>query len=227
MNNLDKITDRITDEAKKEADAIIKAAVENASALSEDAETSASDKIAMAKKTADRETLAAIERAYSAADMKKREILLAAKVGLINRVFADAEEKLLALDTKEYNIFVGHLLADAVSERTETVQKLREEYGDEEEADCCFEAIFNGEDKKTRASSILKNAKSYLKKKYPDREAANISVSEKTADIRGGVILRCGDIEINCSVESVIADMRTTWESKVAKILFSSAKSEE
>lgn len=227
MNNLDKITDRIINEAKKEADSIIKASVEHASALSDEAEIAASDRIAMAKKTADRETLATIERAYSAADMKKREILLAAKVGLINRVFADALEKLLSLDTKEYNIFVGHLLADAVCERTETAEKLREEYGDEEEPVCVFEAVLNPEDKKNRASSILKNAKSYLKKMYPDREDITVKVSDDTADILGGVILRCGDIEINCSVESLMADLRKDREAEVAKILFSPAKAEE
>lgn len=220
MNNLEKITGRIIDEALAEADSIIAAAVESAAQITEDGEHRINDAVKMAQKTAEKETLSTIERAYSTADMKKREILLGTKVGLIAKAYRLAEEKILNLDDREYCIFAGHLLCDAVADRVATVEKLRAEYGDEEEYSLDFEAVFNAKDKELRAPVIVKTAKMFLKKISTELGKTEISVSSDTADISGGLILRCGDIEINCSVEAVIADIREETEPDVARILF-------
>ena len=44
--------------------------------------------------------------------------------------------------------------------------------------------------------------------------------SDKTASIRGGVILEDGRIEINCSIEALVASCRNELAGEVAKILF-------
>ena len=138
-----------------------------------------------------------------------------------------AEEKLLSLDDKAYCTFVGHLLADAVKERTESVQRLRMEYGDEEDYSLNFEAVFCEGDKKKRAASSVKTAKALLKKMSPELGETEIAISESVADIKGGTILRYGDIETNCSVEAVISAARGTMEPRVAEILFSHSKTAE
>lgn len=220
MNNLDKITDRINEEARSEADSIIAAAVSRAAQITEDGEHRINDAAKMAQKTAEKETLATIERAYSAADMKKREILLGTKVGLISKAYRLAEEKILALDDTEYCIFAGHLLCDAVADRIATVEKLRDEYGDEEEYSLDFEAVFNEKDKELRAPVIVKTAKMFLKKISAELGKTEITVSDDSAPISGGLILRYGDIETNCSVEAVLADIKEETEADVARILF-------
>lgn len=220
MNNLDKIIGKINAQAQSEADAVFAAGAAKAAQIMEEGEHRASDTVTRAEKKAQRDSLAVVERAYSTADMKKREIILGTKVGLIGKAFSDAERKLLELDDKAYCAFVGHLLCDAVSERVETVEKLRREYGDEEEYSLDFEALFNEKDKRERAAGIIKTAKAYLKKLSPEMGNTEIRVCEETANIAGGLILRYGDIETNCSVEAVIAGARETLEPKVASILF-------
>ncbi len=219
MNNLDKIIEKITAEAQGEADAIFAAAAAKAAQIMEEGENRAGDTVVRARKKAERDSLATVERAYSTADMKKREIILGTKIGLIGKAFEDAEKKLCELPDKEYCTFVGRLLADAVSERVETVDKLRREYGDEEEYSLDFEAIFCEKDKK-RAPAVIKAAKTFLKKISPELGETEIAISEEYADIAGGLILRYGDIETNCSVGSVLSDIREAMEPKVAEILF-------
>ena len=220
MNNLDKIIDKIMLEAKGEADKILVAGTKVAADVMEEGENRASDTLARAKRKAERDSLATIERAYSTADMKKREIILGTKVGLIGKVFQEAEAKLTALDDRDYCIFAAHLLCDAVSERVETVEKLKSEYGDEEDYSLDFEAVFNAHDKESRGSEIVKTAKTFLKKISPELGKTQIRISEESANISGGLILRYGDIETNCSVEAVIAGARETLEPKVARVLF-------
>lgn len=228
MNNLDKIIEKINDQAQGEADAIFAAATSKAAQIMEDGENRAGDTVVRAQKKAERDTAAAIERARSTADMKKREILLGTKVGLLGKAFAEAERKLLELPADEYCDFAAHLLCDAVSDRVETVDKLRREYGDEEEYSLDFEAIFNAKDKEAYGADIVKRAKALLKKISADMGKTEIRVSDETAAIDGGLILRYGDIETNCSVEAVIAGAREKSEATAASILFAKgAETEE
>lgn len=220
LNNLDKIIDKIMNEAKAEAEAIITEATTYAEGVTAESADTTSDILKLAEKNAERESFATVERAYSTADMKRREIMLATKVGLISKAFADAEQKLVSLSDEDYCIFTGHLLADALADRVETVEKLRLEYGDEEEYSLEFEVVFNKKDKEERAADILKKAKAFLKKKSAALAKTVINVSEETADITGGLILKYGDTETNCSVASVIADERENAEGRVCEILF-------
>lgn len=220
MNNLDKIIERIMLEAKDEADKILVEGTKASAEIMEEGENRASDTVARAKRKAERESLATVERAYSAADMKKREIILGTKVGLIGKVFQEAQTKLSELDSGDYCVFTAHLLCDAVSERVKTVEKLKSEYGDEEDYSLDFEVVFNSHDKESRGAEIVKTAKAFLKKLSPELGKTPIRISDESADISGGLILRYGDIETNCSVEAVVADARETLEPKVAGVLF-------
>lgn len=220
MQNLDKITDKIMAEANDRAQQILLAADSEAERITDDARESAILILEKAKKRADREALASAERAYSSADMKQREIMLATKVGLINKVFKEAHKRLLELPEEEYCTFAAHLLADAATERIEAAKHLRKTYGDSE--DCCvdFEVIFRAEDKETRAPVIIKTAKALMRKKSATLGRTPFAQSDECASIDGGLILRYGDIETNCSIDAVIADARERLEGRVAEILF-------
>lgn len=221
MQNLDKITDKIMAEAQHRADGILAEANAAAERITGEADERALTVLAGAKNRAEREALAAAQRAYSSADMKGREIMLATKVGLINKVFREARRQLLELEDGDYCVFVAHLLADAAAERIETVERLRAEYGDEENDCLDFEVLFAEGDRETRAPLIIKTAKAFLRKKSAALGKTPFKISEESADIDGGVILRYGDIETNCSVDTVIAAAREKLEGRVAEILFS------
>ena len=218
MNNLDKIIEKIDAEAQNTAAGIIAAAEKEAAKITEEGKERAANVLRNTDRSCQRESLMTAERAVGASEMKKREITLATKVGLINKAFAEAQSRLLGLPADKYCVFLTHLLSDAVRERIKTVEKLRAEYGeDEEEYDLSFAAKFNDNDRRSYGAKIVRNAKSLLKKEEID---ADITLSKETASIEGGVIVVYGDMETNCSVEAVINGVRDSAEGRVRDILF-------
>lgn len=221
MQNLDKIIDKIMNDAHARGEKILLDAENTCDGIRSEAEDRAKTILAGSKNRARRDALATAERAYSTAEMKSREMVLATRVGLINKAFNAAYRQLLEMGDEEYCVFAAHLLADAAIERLEAVNRLRKEYGDTE--DCCadFEVLFRKEDLEERAPVIIKTAKAFMRKKSAALGKTPFTISEETARIDGGVILRYGDIETNCSVEAVIKDARERLEGRVAEILFS------
>ena len=47
-----------------------------------------------------------------------------------------------------------------------------------------------------------------------------MSLSNDCANIDGGLVVRVGSVEINCSIETIVERLRPQLEVKVAKILF-------
>ncbi len=223
MQNLDKITDKIKSDADSRKERILADAERSFDEIIKNAESRAEKMLAKAKNRSRREALEVAKRAYSTADMRERELMLATRVGLINKAFREARRRLLQLSDDDYCSLAAHLLADAATERIEAAKRLKKTYGDSE--DCCvdFEVLFRKEDLEERAPLIIKAAKAVMRTKSATLGRTPFAISEEVADIDGGVILRYGDIETNCSFEAVISDARERLEGRVAEILFSPA----
>lgn len=220
MNNLDKIIEKINSEAEESAAKITNAAKTEGRVKVEDAENKARDIIAVATRQAEAEKENILVRAKASADMAGRELILQTKVALTDKAYQRALDIINTMHPDDYCTLLAHLLCDSVSERCETVQRLREEYGDEEEYSTDFEVLFNEKDKADTADAVIKKAKTLLKKVKADYAKLDITVSEKTANISGGFILSYGDAETNCSTEAVVSGVRETTEPAVREILF-------
>ena len=217
MNNLDKIIEKILDEAKAESEVILTSANAAIEEINEQTLKGAEAIVAETKMRSEKEASVAIQRAEGSALMKRREVLLRAKVELIERTFQLALEKLTTLPPEEYLELLANLIADAIRERLENVAEMKSLYGKDEDNDYCttFSVVFNEADKKAYSAEATKAAKAILKKRMA------ITVEKECADICGGVIVRYGDIETNCSLEAVIASAKEATEAKVAEMLFS------
>ncbi len=196
----------IVSKAEAEADKIRRQTMECAEKI-------ISDSLAETEK----EREAELKRAKGRAAMKKREILLRAKVSLINSAYEEAKARILSMERDKYCDFLSHLLADAVLDRLSQVAHLKANYGDDEETDLNldFTVVFNERDKAELSSAVAKNAKAIMHKR------PTINVDESTADISGGLILRYGDTQTNCSVDAVIADTRRKTEAEVTRLFTS------
>ncbi len=217
MNNLDKILEKILAEAQTESEAILSSAAASVEDINDETLRCAEAIVAETKSKSEKETEMTVQRAQGAAKMKKREIFLRTKVELIDRAFELALEKLKNLPADEYLELLSNLIADAVSERLENVAEMKKLYGEDEDNDYCttFSVVFNAADRKAYSTEATKNAKALLHKRMA------ITIEKECADICGGVIVRYGDIETNCSLEAVIASARKACEAKVAEMLFS------
>lgn len=219
MQNLDKILDKILSDAREEAEKILDAARRECETIEQESSARAQSVIEAAQARAFREEAAAAQRANSTADMKKREILLAAKVGMLSKAFSEAENYLYDLSREDYCVFLAHLLADAAVDRLQTVQQLQELYGEEEACNGEFVLVLSEKDQEL-GPLVIKAAKTFMKRVSPDFGKTNFTLAEENAPIRGGLILRYGDIASNCSVEAVVNGLREQMEAKIVNILF-------
>lgn len=219
MHNLDKILDKILSQAQDEAQVAWNAAQQECEQIEKESIQRADAVVEAARTRAEREKGAAAARADSTANMKKREILLAAKVGILTKAFAEAEKYLYELSREDYCDFLAHLLADAAAERLERVRYLQETYGEEEADRTGFELLLCEADREL-GPLVIKAAKTFLKRISPAFEKIDFTLAEDAAPIQGGLILRYGDIESNCSVEAVIGSVREQMEPVVINILF-------
>ena len=79
------------------------------------------------------------------------------------------------------------------------------------------EIVLNARDKAEVGKAVCKAANELLSAKGTP---GKLTVSEDTADISGGVIVRFGGIETNCSIDALIRQRRSGLSTEVAASLF-------
>lgn len=195
MDGIEKITGRINADIQQEIDAITagaqKEAIEIAAAYQARAEQEGAEIVARGRKAAaERE-----ERLAGVAQLECRKLELAARQEMLQKAFDKALESLLSLPEAEYISLLSALAVKAARTGREQVilsQKDRTRYGKQ--------AV-------TAANETL-GAKGRL------------TLSEESRPIKGGLILSDGDVEVNCTFETLVRLQRGELEREVAKALF-------
>ena len=223
MTGLNKITEKILEEARQDAAEILRKAEEECAAISaEYAQKAENIRVSVTEK-AKNEAAGIVFRAKSGESMEKRNTLLAARGEMIDLAYATAKKQLLSLPDEKYMTFLTMLLSAAVSQRAEAEKISRTVYGMPGVADC-YEVLMNSRDAGTFGEAVIAAAQ----KKETDTEKkvilSKIRLSGKNAAIEGGLILRCDDVEINCSVKAIFDEIRPATERKVGGILFPEKK---
>ncbi len=198
MNGIEKITARLMRDAQAEIDAVNAEADAQCAAIIGEYEAKAAEAYEkrMAKGKAD--CTSRSERMAATADMEQRKATLAFKQEMVGEVFAQAVEAIAALPKDEYVEFLAALAAEAAISGEE-------------------EMIFSERDKAAVGAEVVKRANAALKNKGA---RGTVCLSEETADIPGGFIMRSGNIEVNCSADTLVQLHRASLSSQVAEILF-------
>lgn len=139
------------------------------------------------------------ERMAAAADMEQRKATLAFKQEMVGEAFAKAVDAIAKLPKDEYVDFLARLMAEAAMNGEE-------------------EVLFSESDRAAVGSEAVKKANSLIK---AQGGAPTLSLSAETAEIPGGFIMRCGNIEINCALDTLVMMQRASLSSQIAEILFS------
>jgi len=140
-----------------------------------------------------------LQRLGSAAEMEAKKSILAFKQEMVAKAFDEATVKLANLPEAEY---VQFLAAQAAAAATTGAEEL----------------IFNARDKDAVGKKVAEAANALLVKKGLP---GGLTVSGETRPISGGIIVRQGNIEVNCAVETLVSLRRSELASQVAEILFS------
>ncbi len=221
MNNLNLILEKIAAESQEKIDAVNEERDRKISEIDRAAEDKISVILSRAESAALKEYETEVARAESSGKLAEREIVLSAKAALVEQVFNAAAERIRSMPDNEYVATLARLLAGAVVERQSAVTALIEKYGEEEygaDANLPYDAAFSPEDTEKYGREVISKAEQLIANR--DLLVPRIRLSKTPADIDGGVIVKYGESETNCSVEAMIASAKEKTDAAVAAILF-------
>lgn len=124
--------------------------------------------------------------------MEARKSVLAVKQEMVEKSFDLALEKITALPEDRYVAFLAGLAKNAAVTGEE-------------------EVILNARDRAAVGEKLIQAV---------NAGGAHMTLSDETRDIAGGLILRRGSIEANCSAELLVELCKGEMASKLADILF-------
>lgn len=197
MAGITNIIDRIKGEADAKANVILNEAKEKASTIEHDMKDKIEAEVLLIKKKCEQELKSISDRTISSSELKKKQISLDTKYKLIVETIEKAKEKLINLSDSEYVDFLKKVFVKNVPTK-----------------DC--EILFNEKDKKRIKKDVLDEFVKIAKD-----NGSTLTVSNDTANIESGFILRFGKVEGNCSFESLIDRNMDIMVDKVNDILFS------
>ena len=195
MKGTEKIIAHIQSDAQAQCDAILAAAQEKCSAIRDDyahkAAAAYGERIRAGVKSCADEG----ESAERLGRMEAKKALLALKQEMIAKSFALAEQKLRSLDEEQYVALLSKLAASSAVTGEE-------------------EIVLNAADRERVGKAVVKAANEKL------GEKGRLTLSPSAGDFDGGLILRRGNIEVNCTLALLVELCRGEMSAAIAGVLF-------
>jgi hypothetical protein len=136
-----------------------------------------------------------------------------------DETFEAAKKQICDTDHGKYRELLVALLSCALMEQASDERKTLA-FGDEVTEFDTFEVLFNENDRARFGESVIEGARRVTERRIGAERAAKLRLSAECADIDGGLILRYGDVETNCSLAVMLREMRRELEGKISAILF-------
>lgn len=223
MTGLSKITDKILDEARRDAAERLATADAECGRISAEYKERAEALTSAANARAKGEAAEIVSRTRSGEATVRKNLLLKTQGDMIDRAFEIAEKELAALTGNDKLEFLAGLLTASLTGEWEAEQSRAEIYGDdgeEYEGQRIYEVMLNAKDREHFGDALISNFKRRIVGKDLGDLPARVVLSKETANIEGGLVIRVGKVEINDSIHAIIAQLRPVLEAQVAKILF-------
>ncbi len=177
MNGLDSIIDAIIEEAQQQASKNIQAAESEKAVLMSEAEEELATLEKERKAQLLRNSELVIERAEAASEQYIKQQLMITKMKFIDEVIDTASEKIKAMQPAEYFAAMEKLVASSAHKDDGII-------------------AFNSKDLAAMPKDFIENCNAKI-------NGGSIKLDDKAAEIDGGFIIRYGDVEENCSLESI------------------------
>ncbi len=202
MDGMEKILQRIREDATAEIALILAEANREAETTKAQYAARAGKEVAELLSHGKAEAEDRAERLEGLARMEAQKIVLAEKQTLVEEAFRLAVEQLSDLPPQDYEALLIKLIQEATESGTEQV-------------------IFSAKDREIYGKKVVEAANE-------NRKAAGkigaLTVSKETRPLKGGVVLRDADGEIDCSVEMLVRLARNELTVAVSEILFGKSK---
>lgn len=198
MNGIDNIVRRIAEDSQHEIDQILSKANEEAVAIEVSYRQGAQSEYDAAVAKGKVDAAERMQRLGGVAELEAKKLVLSEKQNILDKAFAKALEELCDLPEGEYVALLARLAAEGSVTGNE-------------------ELVFSKLDKSYRAEKVVAAANALLREKG---KKANLKLSDETREMKGGLFIKEGNIENNCSFETIIRLMRQSISGDVARVLF-------
>ena len=222
MTGLEKVTGKIIADAEAYARVILDRAEAECAAVKEKYAAATEAELEKLREENDRECQPLIIRARSSAAMAKRNALLEARAALLDEAYAMAERQIKNMNPEQYLDLLQKMLRSALKNQLAGEEESMRLYG-EDISPAVYEVILNSRDRDTYGETLLPAFKTGYGARLPETAHAKLRMAAETAPIDGGLVLRCGPVETNCSLAMLMAENRRETEARVSRILFGDA----
>lgn len=225
VNGLEKMKEKILEEARADAAKTVADAQTQADAVKASYDAKIEAMRAETNDRATREVKSILNRAESSAEALKRNTVLSMRGSMIDEAFREALAEIRQMPREEYLALLTSLLATALAEQIEAERVSLELYGEPEEPlPTTYEILLNAEDRAAYGSELIDSVRRSVVNKIPLEAVKKLVLSDKTAPIDGGLVLKYGDIEINCSIAMIFSQIRPGLEAEIEQVLFEEAE---
>ena len=200
MKGIDKITSRIIADAEAECRDVKRESDERCAAVRAENEKRAQDEYWRLVREGVKDTEQRVQRMDRTARLEAKKSVLNMKQEAVSRAFDLAKDKIAQLPERDYVAFLAREAAEAAITGQE-------------------EVIFCERDRKSVGAKAVKAANELLAAKGMP---GLLTLSDATRDMAGGLMLKQGDIEVNCTVDTLLDLTRDELAARVADVLFES-----
>lgn len=194
MKGTEKIIAHIRSDAEAEAAAILSKAQQECETIRADYEQKARAVYAEKIRSGVKDCEDRVDSMDRIAQMEAKKSVLALKQEMVSESFAKAQEMLVSLPESEYVALLAKLAANASVTGDEKV-------------------VLNGRDRAAVGTKAVCAANEKLC-------GGRLTLSDETGDFAGGLVLRRGNIEVNCTAELLVELCRDEMSSELANVLF-------
>lgn len=198
MNGIEKITARIRADAEAECAAIRAESEARCAEIRAENERVAQEQYWKLVREGVKDTEQRVQRMGRTARLEARKGVLTMKQESVSKAFDRAKEKIAELPEKDYVAFLAREAAEAAVTGQE-------------------EVILSKKDRAAVGAKVVKAANELLAKKDV---TGVLTLSDETREMTGGLILKQGDIEVNCTVDTLLELSRGELAARVAEVLF-------
>lgn len=198
MAGIDKIKESILDEANKKANQIKSDAQAQAAAMIQAAQQKADERKLGIIEKAKAEVAQIEKRVHAAATLDSKKDRQKNRQGVVEQVFSATLDKLCNLPREQYIETAATMAAKLI------------ETGKEE-------VVLSAKDRSEIGQQLVDRINQKI-------NAGTVTLAADSANIKGGFLLRSGNIEINSSFETIIRMKKDQLEAEVYKMLFGGSK---
>ncbi len=227
MNGIEKITGQIDADIQKEIDDLTAQAQAQAAEIGAGYDRQAQEQTQAILERGKRDAALRRERLGSVAQLEARKLTLSAKQEMVGRAFDLALQKLVDLPEADYIALLARLAVEASRTGREQVifsQKDRARYG-KQVVTQANEILARRVAPKLPEDLTASRAGAVLDRVVTGASAVlsgtgMLTLAEEARPMAGGLILRDGRVETNCSFEVLIRLQRGALSAEVAQVLF-------